>query len=126
MHELSIAQNLIEIIEDAASQQNFSKVNKISLKIGEMAMVNKEALSFCIEIASRGTCVEGAKVHFETSPLNGKCSQCSRLFKIEDFVFKCPSCGGTDIKIMSGREIRVSYLDVEDGTDTSQNPLSTD
>lgn len=117
MHELSIAQNLIEIIEETSAQKNFSKVRKIALRIGEMACVDKEALSFCIEIASKGTCVEGANLHFEDSPLTGKCSACDHHFIVKDLVFKCPRCEGIDIKVMSGREIRVSYLDVENGVD---------
>jgi hydrogenase nickel incorporation protein HypA/HybF len=120
MHELSIAQNLIEIIEEAASQKNFSKVKKISLRIGEMACVDKEALSFCLEVASKGTCVEGARLLFEDSPLRGKCRSCDHLFSIRDLVFRCPRCEGIDIHVMSGREIRVSYLDVEDGRDLNE------
>ncbi len=121
MHELSIAENLIEIIRETASRQHFSKVNKIGLRIGEMAMVDKEALSFCIEIASKGTCVEGAQVHCEMSPLTGECRSCGHLFKIKDFIFRCQSCGEIDIKVISGREIRVSYLDVEDDTRVRQH-----
>lgn len=120
MHELSIAKNLIEIIEETASQKNFSKVSKIGLRIGEMACVDKEALSFCIEIASKGTCVAGATLHFEDSPLTGKCSSCDHLFHVKDLIFRCPRCEGIDIKVMSGREIRVSYLDVDDGTKASE------
>lgn len=120
MHELSIAQNLIEIIEEEASRKSFSKVKKIGLRIGEMACVDKEALSFCLEVASKGTCVEGAGLLFEDSPLKGKCQSCDHLFYIKDLIFRCPRCEGIDIDIMSGREIRVSYLDVEDGRDPNE------
>jgi len=115
MHELSIAENLIGVIKEVSTREKFTKVNAITLKIGEMAGVDKDALSFCFEIAAKGTSAEGAHLNFEIIPLKAQCRSCNAEFKVEDFVFRCIQCGSPDIELISGREIRISYIDVKDG-----------
>ncbi|MEW5806408.1 MAG: hydrogenase maturation nickel metallochaperone HypA, partial [Acidobacteriota bacterium] len=95
--------------------EKFTKVNTITLKLGEMAGIDREALSFCFEVASKNTCAEGAALNFEMIPLMGKCRACESFFKVKDFVFRCPFCQGIEIEVVSGREIRISHINVHDG-----------
>ncbi len=115
MHELSIAGNLMEVIREASNREKFSKVKVITLKIGEMAMVDRDSLSFCFEIVSKDTCAEGALLKFEMVPLTAKCSNCGATFHVEEYVFRCVGCGSADIDLLSGREIRIAHIDVKDG-----------
>lgn len=115
MHELSIAENLMEVIREASIREKFTKVNSVSLKIGEMAGVDKDALSFSFEIVSKGTLAEGAMLDVEIVPLTARCSACGITFKIEDYVFRCGGCESTDIELVSGRELKIDHIDVKDG-----------
>ncbi len=115
MHELSIAGNLMEVIREASNREKFSQVKVITLKIGEMTMVDKHALSFCFEIVSKDTCAEGALLKFEMIPLTAKCSTCGATFHVEEYVFRCGCCGSVDVDLVSGREIRIAHIDVKDG-----------
>ena len=52
MHELSLCQNMLEIVENQCRQHNINQVTDLWLEIGALSCVEPEALSFCFEISS--------------------------------------------------------------------------
>lgn len=121
MHELSIAEGIIEILErqiksirDKALSTNTGRVKAIKLKIGEMSGVVPDALKFSFEIASKGTIAEGAELYIEHVPLTAFCSDCSESFHIKGYCFECSRCGGTNFKVITGRELLIEEIEVED------------
>lgn len=108
MHELAIAESIIGILKEQAK----GRVNSVKLKIGEMAGVVPSALEFSFQIASKGTMAEGAALYIENVPLTGKCDDCSEVFRIKDYCFECVSCGGSNFKLIAGRELLIDEIDV--------------
>mgnify|MGYP006151145365 CR=1 FL=1 len=64
MHEMSLAEHVREIIEDAAGAQGFRQVRRIVLEIGELAAVETDALQFCLDVVLEGSVAEGAALEF--------------------------------------------------------------
>lgn len=114
MHEVSLMQELLKVVEGAAEEQGGREVTKIHLKIGEMAGVNVESLRFAFEVLSRGTVAEDALLEFENIPLKMRCRSCNLEFSPVEFTFRCTACSGTDIEILAGREMCVDYILVND------------
>ena len=121
MHEISIAEGIIEIIEgqiksirDKSLTSNIGRVKSIKLKIGEMSGVVPDALEFSFQIASKGTVAEGAALNIEHVPLTALCSDCSESFHIKGYCFECSRCGGTNFKVITGRELLIEEIEVED------------
>lgn len=110
MHELVIAENIIDILKE----QIRGKITSIKLKIGEMSGVVPSALEFSFEIASKGTFAEGATLDIERVPLTAKCSDCSETFYIKDYCFECSRCSGSNFKVIAGRELLIEEVEVED------------
>jgi len=110
MHEVSVMRNLLEIVEATAEKEGAGRIDVVHLRIGEMAGINFESLKFAFEILSRGTRAEGGRLEFDRVALRGRCSECSREFHPEDFVFRCPECGSARVEIISGREMEVDYI----------------
>jgi hydrogenase nickel incorporation protein HypA/HybF len=48
MHEMAIAQSIIEIVEREARKHNSGSVKRVKVQIGEFSGVVKEALEFFI------------------------------------------------------------------------------
>lgn len=113
MHEMSIAQSLIEIIREEMAQNNALKLRTARIQVGQMSAIVPAALSFCFGVITEGTEMEGAELIVESVPLRGKCHQCGMEFNIEDYAFLCPSCGGQEIGIMSGQELALIEIEVE-------------
>ncbi len=110
MHEVSVMRNLLDIVEAAAEKEGAESVNVIHLRIGEMAGINYDALQFAFEVLAKGTRAEGGRLEYEKVSLLGRCGDCSREFVPEDLVFRCPACGSGRIDIVSGREMEVDYI----------------
>ena len=113
MHELSLCQSIIEIINQEAKTQNFQKVLKVVLELGEFAGVEKSALEFGFEVASQETIAEGAVLEIEDVPGSAKCKNCNKTVKVKHLFQSCPECGEFNLEILSGRELRIKNMDVE-------------
>jgi hydrogenase nickel incorporation protein HypA/HybF len=109
---MSIAQSLIAIIREEMARNQVTVLSSVRLHIGRLTAIVPAALSFCFEVATSGTDLEGAKLDMEIIPLTGTCRDCRKAFQIEDFNFKCPDCGGTDIRTTSGQELSIVEMEV--------------
>jgi hydrogenase nickel incorporation protein HypA/HybF len=107
MHEMSIAQSLVSILQEEMSRHGVTALRSVRLNIGEMSAIVPESLSFCFEIIVQGTPLEGAKLLMDRVTLKGYCPQCEETFDIKDFVFVCPACGGTTIETIQGQELSI-------------------
>ncbi|HYP57588.1 MAG TPA: hydrogenase maturation nickel metallochaperone HypA [Beijerinckia sp.] len=112
MHELSICQSLISMIENEARRQSFHKVRQIHLEIGRFAAVDPEALRFGFEVASRDTLCEGAELHIIDLPGIAYCFTCEETVALGDRLAPCPKCGGGRLQATGGDELKVKDLEV--------------
>jgi hydrogenase nickel incorporation protein HypA/HybF len=113
MHELSIASNLIEIVDKAIEGQGVSRVTSLRVVIGELSNVVPDCLAFAFEVASRGTVAENARLDFVHKPLVGRCLDCGKEFAIRDFLFRCPDCESPKIEVVSGKEFFLESIECE-------------
>ncbi len=113
MHEMAIAQGILDIALEAAADNGAAAVVRIKLQVGEMTEVEPEALTFCFASLAAGTAAAAAELDVEVMPLIGRCRDCGREFRVERFRFLCPGCGSAGVEIVSGRELRVEHLEVE-------------
>jgi hydrogenase nickel incorporation protein HypA/HybF len=114
MHELSIAQDILEIVKQNVPEDELSKVRTIKLKIGEFAGIVVDSLEFCFEAVIAETSLNKAKLEIDNVKVEATCKSCGRNFKVQNSVFKCPYCIGVDIEITSGAELKVVEFELED------------
>lgn len=115
MHEVSIACNLVEIVEEAARAAGAVRVTRVQLRLGELAGVVEEALRFSFPIAAQGTLVEGAELTIERVPVQVVCKQCrAEQTVMPPFVFRCSVCGGFDVQLLQGRELQIESIEIEE------------
>lgn len=113
MHEMAIAEGILDIVVDYAARNQAQQVLRISLLLGEMAGVEEESLQFCFAALTKGTIAEQAELKVRRVPLMGHCSECGKEMHIEHYNFLCPECGSGHLEIISGRELQVEYLEVD-------------
>ncbi|MCO5385165.1 hydrogenase maturation nickel metallochaperone HypA [Desulfosporosinus sp.] len=111
MHEVSIIQNVIEIVTQKAIENNLTKINKVSLKIGELSGVMPESLKFAFESCIKGTMLEESSLGIEIVSALGECKACNLEFPIEHFHKLCPNCNKFCTSIVSGYELYVNTIE---------------
>ena len=110
MHELSIALEIISIVEEEMTRQRITALDSVAVRVGALSGVNPDALSFGFEAATADTALAGSRLVIETIPVRGKCRTCGHDFEVEEFVFICPACGSTDLAVERGEELEVAHL----------------
>jgi len=113
MHEMAIAQGILDIVFKTATEHKATKVTYVKLLIGQMIQVEPECLTFGFTALAMGSVAEGAKIDISIVPLVGKCNDCNREFAVQDYCFVCSYCNSTQVSLLSGRELAVDYLEVE-------------
>lgn len=112
MHELSLAESMLQIIEDAAVAQQFAQVRVVWLELGSMAGVEQDALRFCFDAVARDTVAQGARLEIVVVPGSGTCSGCGSMHPVSSLLDACPGCGSSAVQVSGGSGMRVKELDV--------------
>lgn len=105
MHELSIAEELLRIIDAEARKAEIRKVYRIDLRIGEFSGVVPDSLEFAFEVLSRGRVTEGARIVIEQVSPSFFCAECGRPMKSDET--SCCECGCERIRMVGGDELEV-------------------
>jgi hydrogenase nickel incorporation protein HypA/HybF len=113
MHEMSLAEGILLIVEDAAGQQGFKRVTEIHLEIGDLSGVEVDALSFCLDMVLKDSVADGARLELEKTPGRGFCLECGETVPVNALYEACPKCGSYQVQATGGTEMRVKDLLVE-------------
>jgi len=113
MHELTITQNMLDVVTEQAQEAGAKEVKKITLVIGEMSGFVEECVQFYFDFISKGTIAEGAALSFKMIPATAKCRGCGKLFELKEFDWTCPYCQSNNMEITSGKELFVESIEVE-------------
>lgn len=113
MHELSIAREIISIIESEKESQKFEKVNIVRLRAGAMSCVDPGSLSFVFEAVREGTCAAGAILEVETEPMKLRCRQCENIMPGKHGPATCHECGSTDMELNADTTVEITSLEVD-------------
>ncbi|MBK8814742.1 MAG: hydrogenase maturation nickel metallochaperone HypA [Methylococcaceae bacterium] len=110
MHELSLLENVREILEEHSVSQNFTQVTQVTLEIGKLSCVEPEALRFGFDVVMKGSLAENARLIMTELDGLGLCQQCGKQLVMETLYEPCASCGSPDVKIFQGREMKIKDL----------------
>ena len=116
MHELSIAELIVDVAERHAAGR---RVYAVDIKVGHLRQVVPGALEFAFELTAKGTCLEGAELRVEEVPAAGHCRACAATSVLEHFPLTCAACGGLDVEVTAGEELLVDSLELEETMTTT-------
>jgi len=113
MHEMSVAQGLLSILEDRAKAHSLARVTRIRLKIGRMRGLDSRQIRLAFEALAEGSLAEGAELDIEEIPAKARCRACGAVWRAADYRFDCPDCAAADAEILEGRELYIESFDGE-------------
>ncbi|MDR3093402.1 MAG: hydrogenase maturation nickel metallochaperone HypA [Bacteroidales bacterium] len=110
MHELSIAQSMVELAEQQARQHNAEAIEELELEIGCLAGIELFALDFALESSVKGTMLENARIVRRHIDGQGRCGDCEAVFTVSTLFTPCPVCGSYAVNILKGKELRLKSI----------------
>ena len=111
MHELSVVQSMMKIIQKASKGK---EVTKISVKIGKMSGIEPYFLKESFDFFKENTVCKNAEMQINETDIKIKCIECNRESEIKGYDFHCPVCGSEKTKIISGEEMHIEYIEVKE------------
>mgnify|MGYP003635365178 CR=1 FL=1 len=113
MHELSLAEAMLDIIKEQAKQEGFTKVTKVVLEVGTLSHVEADAMIFCFEAIITDTLAEGSILEIKRIPAKGHCLHCRNLSPMQNLYDPCEYCGEFGLELIDGDQLRIKHLEVE-------------
>jgi hydrogenase nickel incorporation protein HypA/HybF len=117
MHELGIAQNILQIVQQSVAKELEADVREIRLRVGQLSGIVPDSLEFCFSVIVNETGMKRARLRIEQVPIISRCKECSHRFQMDDLGFSCPECKSVSLELISGRELEVVEIELADGND---------
>jgi hydrogenase nickel incorporation protein HypA/HybF len=114
MHELSVAQSIVEIIQQHIPESEWERVTAVRLKIGDAAGVVPDSLEFSFQAITAESLLRHARLEIESIPFRIHCNACDTTLENEIGFAVCSTCGSTDTKILTGSELNITEIEVAD------------
>ena len=113
MHELSLAQGLVEQLEGTASNENAVRIERVTVVIGRYSGVERDAFEFAFPFAAEGTLSEKAELVIEELPVTIECRACKVQTNPEPTLLVCAACGSDNVELKGGREFLIKSVELE-------------
>ncbi len=112
---MGIATEIVRIVTESIPPDMIGcKVARVNLKVGKLAAVVPQSLRFCFDIVAKETPVEGARLDIQEVAVIARCNDCDHSWEIGEPVFSCPKCQSSSIEMLSGRELDIDSIELEE------------
>lgn len=112
MHELSVAQNIIEIVKENVPGKELGNVKTIFLEVGEFSGIVSDSLQYCFDVIKTDTPLEGSKMEIKKIPFLLYCNECKTKTTNNMGIRFCEKCGTCNTKIMSGMDMQITKVEL--------------
>jgi hydrogenase nickel incorporation protein HypA/HybF len=113
MHEMSVCESVLQILEQQAPVQNYQKVKVVWLEVGALAGVDINSLRFSFDAVMKNSIADQAKLEIIEINAQAWCFVCAQTVKVEQRYDVCPHCGTAQLQINTGDQLRIRELAVE-------------
>ena len=112
MHEYSITNSMVSILEDVAKKNNLKKISKVNIDLNPIANIEPDSINFYYEFMTMDNkLLKGAELIFSTRRLKIECRSCRDVFEKEEFIPECPKCGSSNVKNIDIDDIKIISIE---------------
>ena len=113
MHEMSLCEGILQVLQTDASRQKFKRVKSVWLEIGELSSVEVDAMLFSFDVVTRNSLADGAKLNIIHVPGSAWCMNCAKTVAVKKRFDECTDCGSYQLQVTGGDEMKIKELEVE-------------
>ena len=113
MHELSVAESIVDIVKDYVPVNDLPNVRIIKVQVGEMSGVVSDSLEFCYEAIKTDTVLKNSVLVIEKIPFLVYCNDCKTETTNIYGMRSCSNCGSFQTDVVSGTDMKVSEIELK-------------
>ena len=121
MHELAVAQALVEQVEAVIDQHQAGSATAIRVRMGPLAGVVPELLATAFPLAAAGSRMEHAELEFAHAPIRVRCQTCGLDTEAAMNRLLCGACGDWHTQVISGDELLLESVELETAPSLTTN-----
>lgn len=114
MHERALVQGLLEQVDALRRERVAQRVVSIRVSVGEFSGVELDLFRYAYDDLVAATPLFGAELELSRVPLRARCTPCGDDFAVVRFRFECPDCQGRDVRVVSGQELVLESIAIEE------------
>jgi hydrogenase nickel incorporation protein HypA/HybF len=115
VHELSLARAIVSIVREHTNCSDPDYVARVNIRLGKSAGAVAGSLQLAFQALTAQGPLRRAALIIEEIPFCVHCFVCGMDSENADGVRICACCGKTDVEILSGTELEVSTIEMEEG-----------
>jgi len=113
MHELSVAQSILDVVSQHLPAGNTTIVKSIKVRVGKLSNVLPDSLIFCFGAITKDTNFEKTQLIIKIIPVTIECKDCKEIYERDEYIFLCPSCNNSNITVLGGNDLNVEEIEIE-------------
>ena len=114
MHELSIAIEILDIVEKEAIKNGAAVVRQVNLRVGDLSGVETESLTFSFDaVKGEKELTRDAVLAVKRLPVKIRCTPCDAVFNGTGHMVICPQCEGFDTELLQGEELEIADIEID-------------
>jgi hydrogenase nickel incorporation protein HypA/HybF len=113
MHEMSLCEGVLQVLQENAQSQGYTRVKAVWLEIGELSGVETEAMHFSFDVVTKGSLADDAQLEIIDVPGEAWCMQCAKKVHVKQRFDQCPDCDSYQLQVTGGEEMKIKELEVE-------------
>jgi len=114
MHELSVVEGILRIVEIQKRKHRFSRVKLIEIVCGKFNCLSEDNLQFCFDAVTESSSLKGVRLKIVRRGEDYRCAACNAEFGAETAPpSACPACRSTDVIPRMDHAVYVRSLEVE-------------
>jgi hydrogenase nickel incorporation protein HypA/HybF len=121
VHELAVAQALVEQVDAVIRQHGASQASLIRVRIGPLAGVVSELLASAFPLAAAGSRMEHAVLDLVAAPIRVRCQTCGAETEAALNRLVCGACGDWHTQVVSGDELLLESIELETSPSLAPN-----
>lgn len=113
MHELSLAQSILDVVNEHLPCDGKTNVKFIKIRVGKLSNILTDSLKFCFDALKKDSRFAKTELIIRTIPLTIQCKTCGERSSINDLTFTCPVCSSINIQVVNGNDLSIEEIEIE-------------
>ena len=113
MHEYSITNSVLEILNKIVKEKKIKRVKKINLEFTPLSQIDPDSVKFYFNfLAKDNSILKDAKLKFKRCKIKIECRRCKNIFEINSFTIRCPRCSSKEVRLVNEDDIKITSIEV--------------